>query len=53
MIRKMKALLADETGATMVEYALLISLVSIAAIGLLSSIGGKVLSMFQAVVDKM
>jgi pilus assembly protein Flp/PilA len=51
MIEEMKALLADEDGATMVEYALLVGLISVAAISVLTLISPKLKAMFQAVLD--
>lgn len=51
MMKKMKTLLADEEGATMVEYALLVSLISVAAIGILMLIAPELRTKFQAVLD--
>ncbi len=39
----------DERGVTMIEYALIAALVSIVAVSLLSTIGGKVKNLFSTV----
>lgn len=51
MIRKTKGLLADETGVAMVEYALLLGLISIAAISVLTLISPELKASFQRVLD--
>ena len=38
--QKLRALLADDTGATAIEYGLIAALIVIAMIGALSSLGG-------------
>jgi pilus assembly protein Flp/PilA len=43
----------DEAGQGLVEYALILVLVSIAAIGLLGIIGGDVNTVFQTVSDAL
>lgn len=43
-------LLANERGATAVEYAAVASLISIVAIGAIASTGGKVAAMFGGVL---
>jgi pilus assembly protein Flp/PilA len=43
------SLLAREEGQTMVEYALILALVSVAGIALLSAIGGSVGTVFSKV----
>ena len=49
MIKKLINFFKDEEGATMVEYALLVSLISIAAIAMLQAIGPQILTMFTTV----
>lgn len=49
MFRKFKALKGDQRGVTLLEYAFIAVLVSIAAVTLLSSIGSKVSSMYSKV----
>ncbi|MEY4640666.1 MAG: Flp/Fap pilin component [Pseudomonadota bacterium] len=43
----------DESGATMVEYAILVALVSIAAVAVLVLIGPEIAAAFQAVLDAL
>jgi pilus assembly protein Flp/PilA len=52
LIRVMTWLRRDE-GQTLVEYALIVGLVSIAAILVMITMGGKVGDVFQAVSDKL
>lgn len=44
-----KNFLNDESGATAIEYGLIAALVSVAAIGALSAMGGSLDSMFTSV----
>jgi Flp pilus assembly pilin Flp len=44
-----KDLRDDQTGQAMVEYALILALVSVAAVGVLSSLGGSVGSIFSTI----
>lgn len=46
-------LLRDETGATMIEYALIASLISVIAIGSMTSIGQSVLASLQDVATNL
>ena len=39
----------DESGQAMVEYALILALVSVAAVGILSLLGGSVSSIFSEI----
>jgi pilus assembly protein Flp/PilA len=39
---KIRALLRDERGASMVEYSILIAIITAATIGIIVSVGGKV-----------
>lgn len=52
-MERMKSLLADEEGATMVEYALLVGLISVAAITVLTLISPELKAKFQAVLDAL
>lgn len=45
--------LNDESGATMVEYAVLVALISIAAIITIAAVGVKVDEAFQKVEDEL
>ncbi|MFF0343855.1 Flp family type IVb pilin [Kribbella sp. NPDC004875] len=43
----------DERGATMIEYGLLVALISVAAIPVLVLLGPRVHDMFQAVLNAL
>ena len=45
----LKKLRTDESGATAIEYGLIAALVSVAAIGALTAMGGSLQSMFETV----
>ncbi len=49
MIAKMIAFIGDENGATAIEYGLIAALVSVAAIGALTAMGGSLSAMFNTV----
>jgi pilus assembly protein Flp/PilA len=49
----MRALSKDESGASMIEYALLAGLISIAAIVAITAVGGKVNTVFGGVKDAL
>lgn len=49
-IRKM---LKNEKGATAIEYGLIAALIAVAAIGAMSSLGGKLKTTFNAVSNNM
>jgi pilus assembly protein Flp/PilA len=49
MIRR----LHDESGATMPEYALMVSLIAAVAVIAVTAFGGSVLGLFQSAVDIM
>ncbi len=49
MIAKMIAFIGDEDGATAIEYGLIAALVSVAAIGALTAMGGSLSAMFNTV----
>lgn len=48
-----KKLQHDESGATAIEYGLIAALVSVAAIGALTAMGGSLDSMFTAVSGEL
>ncbi len=50
---RMHAFARDEEGATMIEYALIAALISIAAITVLSPLGTKIMAVFQDVLDAL
>ena len=43
--------LADQTGATAIEYGLIAALIAVAAIGAMSSLGGKLKTTFNGVAN--
>jgi pilus assembly protein Flp/PilA len=43
----------DEEGATMIEYALIATLISIAAIAVLTDIGDQLQNVFQQIVEAL
>lgn len=49
----MRKFIADESGASLVEYGLLVGLIAVVAIGAVSSLGGKVNDVFQTVVNTL
>lgn len=51
MIARIKSLLGDEEGATMVEYALMVALIAVVAIAAVTLLGGKVKQTFQTSSD--
>ncbi|MDH7480966.1 MAG: Flp family type IVb pilin [Armatimonadota bacterium] len=51
MVKRMKELLKDEEGATMVEYALLLALIAVICILAVTQLGGKVNSTFESCRD--
>lgn len=53
MIRLINRFLRDESGATMVEYAVLVALISIAAIATIVLVGTEVNNAFKEVKDCM
>ena len=51
VIAKLFVHLGGEEGQTMVEYALILTLVSVVAIGALAVMGGKIDTIFNAVAS--
>jgi len=45
----LKDLRDDQSGQAMVEYALILALVSVAAVGILTTLGGSVSSIFDKI----
>lgn len=52
-IQTIRDLLNDESGATAIEYGLIAALVSVAAIGALTAMGGSLENMFTTVSDSL
>jgi pilus assembly protein Flp/PilA len=53
IIDSIKDLLADESGATAIEYGLLAALVSVAAITAMSELGSSLSDMFLTVSNRL
>jgi pilus assembly protein Flp/PilA len=53
MLTNLRNLLADESGATAIEYGLIAALVSVAAIGALQAMGTSLNSIFTTVCTKL
>ncbi len=53
MLNHIKAFCADESGATAIEYGLIAALVSVAAIGALTTMGNSLNTMFSTVSNSM
>lgn len=49
MVRSIRVFLADQSGATAIEYALIASLIAVFLIGALSALGTKLSSEFAEV----
>ncbi len=49
----LKKIHEDESGATAIEYGLIAALVSVAAIGALTAMGGSLNTMFQTVSNAL
>ena len=52
-MKMLQRFLRDESGATAIEYGLIAGLVSVAAIGSLTLMGGSLDTMFTAVSDQL
>ena len=53
MFAMINSVLQNKKGQGMVEYGLILALVSIAAIGLLTTMGGSLKDQFQAVITAL
>ena len=53
IIKSFVSLLKDESGATAIEYGLIAALVSVAAIGTLTSLGGSLREIFFVASDAL
>ena len=53
MLRLLKNLLSDETGATAIEYGLIAALIALAAISALTNIGRNLSTTFNTVSTKL
>lgn len=53
MFSTLRALIADETGATAIEYGLIAALVSVAIIGGLGALGPKLNTLFTDIANAL
>lgn len=53
MIKVIRTFAKDDSGATAIEYGLIAALVSVAAIGALTAMGGSLSTMFNTVSSSM
>jgi pilus assembly protein Flp/PilA len=53
MIKSVKKFVANESGATAIEYALIAALVSVAIIGALSALSSKLQNTFNEVASNL
>ena len=51
--RALTTVIKEDSGATAIEYGLIAALVSVAAIGALTAMGGSLNTMFKAVSDAL
>ena len=49
MIKSVKAFVGNESGATAIEYALIASLIAVALVGILTSLGTRLSSEFTEI----
>ncbi len=52
-MRMLKKFIRDEQGATAIEYGLIAALVSVAIIGILTTLGDNLTATFQTVSDEL
>ncbi len=53
MLNQLKAFIHDDSGATAIEYGLIAALVSVAAIGALTTMGNTLNTLFSSVSNSM
>ena len=53
MLKSLKSFVADQSGATAIEYALIASLVSVAIIAALTTLSGKLQATFGEVSNNL
>ena len=53
MVKPFKNFIADESGATAIEYALIASLIAVAIIAAVSTVGGNVSTVFTEVGNSL
>lgn len=53
MLAAFHQVLADESGVTAIEYGLIASLIALAVVGVLSTVGGNLSNTFTTVANNM
>ncbi len=53
MKEMIRSFIDDESGATMVEYAVLVALIAVAAITIIATLGAQINAAFQEVSDEI
>ncbi|HYB10258.1 MAG TPA: Flp family type IVb pilin [Alphaproteobacteria bacterium] len=53
MLKMIKSLLKDESGATAVEYGLIAALISVAAVGVIKTVGTNLTTTFTTVANNL
>ena len=53
MLTKIKSFIANESGTTAIEYALIASLIAVVIIGAVQTVGGKVSTVFTEVGNSL
>jgi pilus assembly protein Flp/PilA len=53
MMKKMKALLTEEKGQGMTEYALVLGVIAVAIVVILGTLKTQIIAMYQSVVDSL
>ncbi|MGD0472544.1 MAG: Flp family type IVb pilin [Candidatus Velthaea sp.] len=53
MLTNLKSVLVDEDGATLVEYALVVSLIAIACIATVTALGAQINTAFTTMQSKL
>jgi pilus assembly protein Flp/PilA len=53
MLRLLKDLLNDETGATAIEYGLIAALIAVAAVSVMTTVGKNLSTTFNTVATKL
>lgn len=50
MMKKLKALVTEEQGQGMTEYGLVLGIIAVAVVGILATLRGQIITMFNNVV---
>ncbi|HKU81125.1 MAG TPA: Flp family type IVb pilin [Candidatus Tumulicola sp.] len=53
MIKTLKTMIRDEEGATMVEYGLMLALIAVVCIGVISTLGTNLSTLFNNVASSV